>query len=157
MKDLQLHTNEKKMEFAAQLGYACELLYSCPRRSFPISAIEYWIAPAIALGQIQFFFDVRGKPVAYLTWAFLSDQVSARMERDAINVLHLSEWNEGLNLWVLDLVAPYGHAGLVCRHIRGEMFEYATLVRGVKRSGDEEMVRVRKFRRLRSTVLGKGR
>lgn len=150
MEVLKLQTNDKSKEFAAQLGYACELLYSCSRRSFPLSAIEYWIAPAITLGQIKFFFDARGKPVAYLTWAFLSDEVSARMERDAINVLHISEWNEGLNLWALDLVAPYGHGRLVCRHIRYEMFEFASILRGIKRNKDEDMVRVRRFWRISS-------
>lgn len=145
MNPIQLHSDETTAALASQLGYACELLYSCSRKCFPLSALDYWVSPAILLKQIKFFFDHRGRPVAYLTWAFLSDEVSARMERDVINVLHLSEWNEGLNLWVLDFVAPYGHTRSVCRYIRDEMFEFAAELKGIKRNQCEEMMRIRRF------------
>ncbi len=94
--------------FAMQLGYAAMLLARTSRRSFSIGSLESWVAPAIVLRQIQFCFDEHGEPVAYATWAYLTDAMSGRMERDEVGLLHLSDWNAGLNLWVIDVVAPYG-------------------------------------------------
>ena len=136
---IALEFHQKRCE---QVGYATELLLRTSRRSFSLSSIEYWVLPAIALRQIKFFFDVRGSPIAYIMWAFLSSEVSNRMERDDVNVLHLSEWNEGLDLWVLDLVAPYGHARAVTTFARHQLFKDHYRVRAIRRHEDETMKRL---------------
>lgn len=149
MRTLRLDGDSKSGEaVAARLGYVCELLFRCSRRSFPIAALDYWVVPAIQLEQIAIFFDRLGRPVAYATWAFLGDEVAQRMSRDEINVLHLSEWNEGLQLWLIDLVAPYGHVWQVCRELRNILLPHGGEALGIKRDQGESLVRVRRFRGL---------
>jgi len=135
------------LSFQETLGHVCQILYSCTREEYPLAALKYWTAPAIELNQIALFKSLQGMPIGYMTWAFLSDEVSTRMEMDAINVLHISEWNEGLNLWILDFVAPFGHAKDISRYVRGEMFSRAAVVKALKRREDDSLIRVRTFRR----------
>jgi cytolysin-activating lysine-acyltransferase len=137
----------------AQLGAVVDLLNGCNRRSYHISALEYWIKPAIELEQIRVFFDdTSGLPVAYITWAYLGDDVSKRMSIDSVNALHFSEWNEGLNLWILDFVAPYGHAREVIRFIKKNMFQHHCLARAVRRDGNDVMKRLCVLKRPASRI-----
>lgn len=92
----------------AHIGYATMLLARSPRQHLSIAAIESWLAPAALLKQIIFYVDEHDVPLAFLTWAFLSDEQSACMEQDAIALLPLPDWNAGLHPWVIDLVAPDG-------------------------------------------------
>ncbi|TXH74684.1 MAG: toxin-activating lysine-acyltransferase [Lysobacteraceae bacterium] len=112
----------KEARLAAQVGYAALLLARTERRAFSIASLDSWVAPAAVLRQIRFCFDDNQQPIAYATWAFLSDEMSARMARDEIGLLHISDWNAGLNPWVVDLVAPYGANRSLVRHLLGEAF-----------------------------------
>lgn len=45
-------------------------------------------------------------PLAYASWAFMSDEASARM-RAGISP-HAEEWRSGPNVWLMDVIAPMG-------------------------------------------------
>lgn len=55
-------------------------------------------------GQYHLFKDGSGNLVGYMTWAFLADDTERRLVGDPAVLLHLSEWNEGDRLWILDFV-----------------------------------------------------
>ena len=112
----------KEARLAAQVGYAALLLARTERRTFSIASLDSWVAPAAVLRQIRLCFDDNQQPIAYATWAFLSDDMSVRMARDEIGLLHISDWNAGLNPWVIDLVAPYGVSRPLVRRLLGEAF-----------------------------------
>ena len=71
---------------------------------YPIACLSLWIRPAILLEQIHFFFDEGGHFVGYLTWALLAEDTEHRLINDADVLFHISEWNEGDRLWILDFV-----------------------------------------------------
>lgn len=75
---------------------------------YPIACIPLWLEPAIRHRQIHFFLDNAGFPVGYLTWAWLATDTEKRLQYDPTVLLHISEWNEGDNLWILDFVLVSG-------------------------------------------------
>lgn len=78
--------------------------------------------PAIEHGNIYFAFSGNGDPIAYWIWAHLTSDVEQRLLNNPHDVLHMSEWNEGENLWFLDFCAPHGHLNDILYYIRSEMF-----------------------------------
>ena len=129
-----LATNPTEAHQAAQLGFAVQLLLHTPRATFAMAAMSAWLIPAIRLQQIAFLFDPHsGRPRAYATWAFLTPEVSRALADDPLRLLHLSEWNEGLEPWVMDVVAPFGGAGLLLRTMRRGVLADIPNVRGFGR------------------------
>lgn len=78
--------------------------------------VYHWIMPPVALGQYVLFKEA-GRPVAMATWAFVDDEVH-RVLRSNERPLHPAEWQGGKNIWVMDLIAPFGHARRIVRELR---------------------------------------
>lgn len=88
-----------------KMGFICTILFKTDRNGFRIAAIQAYILPAIQLGQVALVADSRGNPVAYATWAYVSDDVLEELSQNPDRILHVSEWNEGDNLCIIDVVA----------------------------------------------------
>lgn len=101
---------------AAKLGMAMHLLRECrDRYGLSLASVFAWLHVPIELQQFELFYDDQGRPVAYATWAFLADDILQQYLMDEVDVLPPAQWNEGLNLCVTDVVAPYGDARRVIR------------------------------------------
>lgn len=127
------------------LGSVARVLLETPRRQFSLGAIAVQVLPAIQLGQIAFCFDGRARPVGYATWAFLTERVAMELEADPTRVLHVSEWNEGSVLWIMDFVAPMGHALELARTVRDRL-PSARVFRGARWSAGGAIRRAVRFR-----------
>jgi len=101
-------TNERQNQVSRVFGEFVRILTGTARATFKLVSIEHFVMPAIRLGQYQIVYNKRGVPVAYMCWAFLSDEVCNEYLSGSDRLLHISEWNEGANLWVMDIVSPYG-------------------------------------------------
>lgn len=118
----------------AMLGAAASLNAQTPsRRGLPLAALKVWIEPAVQLGQACVFYDARSQPVGYAVWAFLTPSVAARVRRDPGAILHPGEWNEGAQLWVLDLVAVGGQGAPIARGLLDLLAESASTLCFVRR------------------------
>ena len=96
---------EKRNTFIENLGSAAQVLMrSAAYGQYPIACLSVWIEPAILLEQIHFFCDPNDRVIGYVTWAFLAPDVEERLIYDPDVLLHLSEWNEGDRLWIMDFV-----------------------------------------------------
>jgi hemolysin-activating ACP:hemolysin acyltransferase len=83
---------------------------------------------AITLNQCKLYFSTDGKPVAFISWAFLSSDAETRVLRSKSIALHVSEWNEGDSPWIVDFVAPFGLASQILCDLRdGPLRERATV------------------------------
>lgn len=80
------------------------------------------VDPATAHQQIKFYFNDTGKPVGYVVWAFLAKEAQNRFLRTKNFELHVSEWDEGDALWIIDLLAPFGHIKYILRDLRDNLF-----------------------------------
>ena len=75
------------------------------------------IIPAIQCRQIKIYVDSTGIPVAFISWAKITDKVMREVHQIGRS-LRNSEWNCGENIFFNDFIAPYGHSKQVVKDIR---------------------------------------
>lgn len=94
-------------EFGQYLGLASWLItMSKDHRDLPMAFLDERILPAILLKQFRLF--RKGKaPIAFLTWATVSDAAQTKFET-AGGKLDLMDWRSGSKLIVVDCVSPFG-------------------------------------------------
>lgn len=51
-----------------------------------------------------------GKPVAYASWGFFSEKVSTVKMAATRELLLKDDYNTGKEIWLMDVIAPFGHA-----------------------------------------------
>ena len=73
------------------------------RRRLHAAALVNWLYPLARLKQLRVFKDEDGYSAAYLAWAFLSPSTLEDLAEGCRDQLHISEWNEGTQLVVLDV------------------------------------------------------
>lgn len=114
------------LDFLGTVGRVATVLGQSPKYcEYPIAVIPLWLEPAIRHRQIGFFLNESGLAVGYLTWAWLTEDTESRFIRDPTIILHISEWNEGDRLWILDFVLNHGD-------IRDRLREALTLFKDVR-------------------------
>lgn len=124
MPSLSDRQDTSSITVAVQLGNAVSIMMGTKRYlSFRIAALAAWLLPAVRIKQFKAYFDDKGRPVGYVTWAFLSDETQQRWQCDPDMILHHSEWNEGLNLWIIDFASPYGFTRAIMTDLRDNLFE----------------------------------
>ncbi|RFB76662.1 toxin-activating lysine-acyltransferase [Methylovirgula sp. 4M-Z18] len=98
--------------FAASLGDAIMVMsQSSHYKHCALSDIEWLLLPPARLGQIyiaEMAHREKGfrKPIALLTWAFVSEEVDQRLQQDLRRPARLrpEEWNSGDIGWIIDAV-----------------------------------------------------
>lgn len=116
-----------------QYGSAIQILNYSSRKNFSIASINVFILPPIKLGQIQFAYCKRsGEPRGYMTWAYVTEEVSSCLKSDQKRILSLDEWNEGDLLWITDIVAPFGDARAILSHFIESKNLYGERVQAVR-------------------------
>ena len=101
----------------ALLGAATWLMMHSPEhRHLLLSDLEWRLLPPLRLGQCRLFQE-RGKPVAFVTWARLTEEVEARCKSRTAR-LKPNEWNDGERIYVVDVVTPFGGRTQVLDAIR---------------------------------------
>jgi hemolysin-activating ACP:hemolysin acyltransferase len=135
-------------EHAQKIGYAVMLMLLSPKySSFHVLTLRLWTEQAILHNQIQFFFDPMGEPLAYVTWALLSEETEDRWVSDPNILFHPSEWNEGDRLWIIDFCAPKGKAREIIRHLKEKCWQDHNTVFWLKRRKDGTVYKTYSFTR----------
>ena len=100
------------------LGEVTWLMSRSPRHRYVfMSDLEWQVMPPVVLRQARLFRnkpagarpDQPGTPLAFVTWALVSDAVDQRLQ-SGIGRLQPAEWRSGPNPWIIDVVAPFGGA-----------------------------------------------
>lgn len=73
-----------------------------------LSELEWRVMPALVLDQAKLYMR-DGAPVAYVSWARLSEE-SAQRYRQIPHHLTSADWQSGEQVWLVDLLAPFGGA-----------------------------------------------
>jgi hemolysin-activating ACP:hemolysin acyltransferase len=111
--------NPVDRNLSAAYGCALRLMtFASRRRTETLRAVGARLWPAVKLGQIEFLFNSFGEPLAFATWAYLTQSMVEVMVEDPSYTLDISEWNEGDQLWVVDVLAPFGDARNLLRKVR---------------------------------------
>lgn len=96
---------ETDHDFARWMGHASILMSLSPQYcQYPVICLREWLRPAVLLGQFGWIHDRHQRSLGYLTWAYLTAAVERRLVDDPEVLLHLSEWNEGRQFWIMDLL-----------------------------------------------------
>lgn len=105
--------------FYEKIGMAAWLMTKTTEYSqFPTACLAAWIEPAVLHEKIHFFMGEDKKPVGYFTWALLAIDTERRLLHDPDVLFHISEWNEGEELWIMDLLLVGGSVRERIRDIR---------------------------------------
>ncbi len=105
-----------------------------------LGELEWRIMPALILEQSKVYLK-QGAPAAYVSWARLSDAVAARYQA-APHQLTLNDWNSGAQVWLIDMVVPFGGAAEVLKDLREKVFAGQTIHQLVSvAAGKSEIVR----------------
>jgi cytolysin-activating lysine-acyltransferase len=90
------------------LGEIVWLFTQCPvHKTLFISDLEWSVMPALLFEQFRIFYG-NGQPAGLVLWASVSDETDARLSADVPIRLRPDEWKSGNNLWLVEMVAPFG-------------------------------------------------
>lgn len=85
-----------------------------------LSELEWRVLPALILDQAKLFMRDNA-PIAYVSWAKLSDDVAKRYQA-APHHLSASDWKSGEQIWIVDLCTPFGGMQEVMKDLRENVF-----------------------------------
>lgn len=104
------------------LGEVMWLMAHSPiHRSWPIESLMQWVTPALLHRQCRVY-RRQGKPIAYVSWAYLSKEVE---EAYVLNPsgLQPKDWKSGDRIWLLDVLAPFGGSRAIARDLKNGIFK----------------------------------
>lgn len=118
---------------SAVYGHALRLLWATSGKQAALGDISRRLWPAVLLKQIDFLFNSKGVPVGFVTWAYLTEGCAQDLINDPDYILHLSEWNEGDQLWIMDVVSVPGQVRNLARKLRKTRLRRASRLYGQRR------------------------
>lgn len=135
------------LDFLGTVGLVATVLGQSPQYcEYPIAVIQLWLVPAIRHHQINFIYNESGVALGYITWAWLTEDTESRLIHDPTVLLHISEWNEGDRLWILDFVLINGDVRASLREA-ATLFKDAQSAKSLRRRDDGSVRKVTTWRR----------
>lgn len=99
-----------------------------------LSDLQWRVMPPLILDQAKLF--VRDNlPLAYVSWALLSEPVAERY-RGKPHQLAAGDWQSGDQVWVVDLLAPYGGSDEVIKDLKEKVFPGRPIFQLIGEGGD---------------------
>lgn len=97
------------------------MLSSDVHKNYLIDDIGAMFLPAIHLNQFRLYKNKDNDPIGLVTWAFLSDELDKKYQKGGIK-LKLEDWKGGSNIWIVDFIAPFGHAKQISKDLKNSIF-----------------------------------
>lgn len=85
-----------------------------------LSELEWRVMPALVLNQAKLYMREEA-PIAYVSWAKMSQQCAARYKNPP-HQLMASDWKSGEQIWIIDLITPFGGGTDVMKDLRENVF-----------------------------------
>lgn len=126
------------------LGMIVAIAMDSHYSDWSISEVEKHIVPALKYRQYKIYINEPGGPAAFVTWAFLDDECHEAMLSHGRNP-PADGWRSGKNLWVMDIIAPYGDAQRVVRDLQRNLFPDMH-GHSIRRNPDGSISRIAKWR-----------
>lgn len=123
------------------------------QRDMPLHALTDWLLPALKTGQFALAYQLEAgapKPVAYFSWAGLDSFTESQYVHSAHQHLAVSAWSSGDRNWIIDFIAPYGHAPEFARTILRQFNQMC--FRSLYHRGDEKGMRIKTFRGVQISI-----
>lgn len=94
-----------------------------PENQVNLAYINQVLIPAIEHNQLSILYHTDGTPVAFVIWYRLTKETLSKVEKKPHQSLHISEWNEGENLWLHNFYAIPGTLVATTKYIRDQLFK----------------------------------
>lgn len=115
---------ETQLQRAQTIGFICDLARGSPLHGqMGLGALMGMLDSAIQLEQVKIYFSDYGECMGYVVWALLAPDVERRFLGGKDLSLHITEWNEGASLWIIDFLVPRGSLHYVLRDLRDCLFK----------------------------------
>jgi cytolysin-activating lysine-acyltransferase len=104
------------------LGHAIWLMSNLPsHKHLFVADLEWMLMPPVGLSQFRLYRNPKNVPVGFATWAFLDAEVEQRLMSGSTR-LAPKEWNCGENVWLMDLIAPFGGQQAMLKDLKQNVF-----------------------------------
>jgi len=87
-----------------------------------LSDYEWLILPAISAKQFVLFRGQQNEPIAFVSWANVSEQVERRLT-DKNSKLQPADWKSGNNTYIIDIISPFGPAKALLKQLYEKQFQ----------------------------------
>ncbi|UUL82572.1 toxin-activating lysine-acyltransferase [Sphingomonas qomolangmaensis] len=131
----------EKRSISYRLGAVARILSMTHYRSIDLQSIVAHTMPAIRLNQILLLEDVEGNPTAFLTWAYLTDEISRTALSGGLPVLQLGDWNGGVHLWIIDIVVIDDNIRVLLRRFIQIASRGHKVVMGIRGEGSSRSIK----------------
>ena len=109
-------------EFVRLLGEVSWLMTRSPTHKFAfLTDLEWLVMPPLAMGQARLYRNDKGDPIAFASWALVSDEVDQRLT-NRNGKLRPADWRSGPHPWIIDLIAPFGGVDEVVKAVFATVF-----------------------------------
>lgn len=95
------------------------LMQQGPTRHLSLADMEWRVFPALVLEQVKLYLK-NDAPLAFASWGLLSEAAAGRYRQ--AQRLAPADWKSGDQVWLVDLVAPFGGADQVLEDLRKNIF-----------------------------------
>jgi cytolysin-activating lysine-acyltransferase len=85
-----------------------------------VADLEWRVMPALVLEQAKLYMKDNA-PIAFVSWARLSAEAAERYRRPPHH-LGPADWKSGDQVWLVDLIAPFGGAQEALKDLRENVF-----------------------------------
>jgi cytolysin-activating lysine-acyltransferase len=103
------------------LGEIVWLMSQSPiHKQFYISDLEWFVMTPVLLQQFRIFY-ASDRPAGVLLWAFVSDEVEARLAQ-GVTRLRPQDWKSGDALWMVEVIAPFGGPEEMIKDLKAKVF-----------------------------------
>ena len=85
-----------------------------------VSELDWRVMPPLVLEQAKLYMR-DGAPIAFVSWAKLSASAVQRY-MEAPHHLTAADWKSGDQIWIIDLIAPFGGTAEVLKELRETVF-----------------------------------
>ena len=90
-----------------------------------ISDLEWFVMAPMLLQQFRLFY-AKDRPIGVVLWAYASEEVAGRLAQGTTK-LRPPEWRSGEELWVVEVIAPFGAAEEMVKDLKSKVFADKTL------------------------------
>jgi ACP:hemolysin acyltransferase (hemolysin-activating protein) len=118
-------------------------MHSLNHRDAPLHVLPVVLLPIIKRQQYVLV-EEKGRPVFFLSWAWMSEEAEHRYLTQSPVVLPEEDWCNGERMWFRDFIAPFGHAEAMFHLLREEIFPHQ-IARGLWHRGAEKGRRINTF------------
>ena len=106
---------------SAVLGEIVWLMSQSPyHKQLFISDLEWFVMTPVMHQQFRLFY-AQNKPVGVVLWALVDDEVAARLAQ-GITKLRPQDWKSGDQLWVVEVISPFGAPEAMVQNLRTQVF-----------------------------------